>query len=382
MKLNGCVNDCANNVQLCVNKLGVPSNEIMVLTDAPCPGVKGASPPTKQNILHSMQKLVAGAQAGDMLYFSYSGHGTQVVDRTGEEADGMDEAIVPTDYDQTGRVITDDELYAYMVQPLPEGVLLTCMFDCCHAGTILDLDSCEDGGTGDKKKAGKKKYKKGKNTKDLIDEFAHVGLPRAIPPLMDYEPDELPVPMCQARGIGGPAVICFSGCRDDQTSLDVTLDGKPCGALTNCTLKALNAGGDKMDYQTLFRTSCDHMNTLRRSIGALTQQPQMSFTDAAEPASVKFCQPGAGGFSPAYPSPSDDVKPHKGKKEKAPKEKKEKPPKEKKEKAPKEGKDKKGKDKKGKNKDIDGDSDDDSEDEHYRKADYGRQVLAAALGRF
>merc|ERR1712228_665535 len=88
MKLNGCVNDCANNVKLCVNKLGVPPNEIMVLADEACPGVKGASPPTKQNIISSIQRLVSGAQSGDMLFFSYSGHGTQVPDRTGDEEDG------------------------------------------------------------------------------------------------------------------------------------------------------------------------------------------------------------------------------------------------------------------------------------------------------
>jgi len=386
--LNGCVNDAATNVQLCVNKLGVPANEIMVLTDADCPGVSGHSQPTKQNILSSMKRLVTGAQAGDMLFLSYSGHGTQVPDRTGEEADGMDEAIVPTDYESTGRVITDDELYAYLVKPLPEGVLLTCIFDCCHAGTILDLDSAEDstgagaGGSGKRAKAGKKKYKKGKGEKELAADFAGVGTPKSIPGPASYEADEIPEAECLSRGMGGPAVFCYSGCRDDQTSLDVTLGGKPCGALTNALQTAFSAGGEKDDYETLFRNACGNLDQLRKRCPSMTQCPQMSYTDAANPSSVNFCSPSAGGYDAAYPVPAkhSDKPPKEGKKPKKQKEQKEK-----KEKAPKAAKEKKEKKPKGgKSKDIDVDSDEseESEDEHQRKAEMGKHMLAAAFGRF
>ena len=50
----------------------------------------------------------------------------------------MDETLVPLDYQSAGQ-ITDDELHRIIVQPLPEGCKLTCVFDCCHSGTILDL---------------------------------------------------------------------------------------------------------------------------------------------------------------------------------------------------------------------------------------------------
>jgi hypothetical protein len=152
----------------------------MVLADCPCPGVKGAHLPTKENILHSIERLVTGAKAGDMLYFSFSGHGTQVPDHSGEEADGLDEAIVPGDFAEIGRVITDDELAAYLVAPLTEGVLLTCIFDCCHSGTILDLDSAMDStkGKGDKRKSGKKKYSKREISAEELAEYADVQSPK------------------------------------------------------------------------------------------------------------------------------------------------------------------------------------------------------------
>lgn len=366
MKLNGCVNDCATNVQLCVNKLGVPPHEVIVLADEELPGgIASVAPPTKQNIINSIKKFVHGAQAGDMFYFSYSGHGTQVVDRSGEEEDGMDEAIVPGDYEKTKRVITDDELDAYLVKPLPEGALLTAIFDCCHSGTILDLDTVEDSTSGggkskkDKKeKAGKKKYKKGKSEKELKEEFAEAGNPKAIPALMDYVPDEIPEPEFRARGMGGPTVFCFAGCRDDQTSLDVTLNGKPCGALTNSLQKAFHdKEGVNSDYESVFRSACHHMNDLRKTIPQLSQCPQFTYTEGDDSSRAKFCQPGSvgggAGYSPSHPpvmQDSHEDKDKKGKKEKGGKDKKEK------------------KEKGNKTKDLDDSSDSSaSEDKHSKK---------------
>jgi hypothetical protein len=44
--------------------------------------------------------------SNDLLFFSYSGHGSQVVDKNGDETDSRDEVILPLDFN----VITDDEL--------------------------------------------------------------------------------------------------------------------------------------------------------------------------------------------------------------------------------------------------------------------------------
>lgn len=35
--------------------------------------------------------------------------------------------------------IRDDDLLKYLVKPMREGVLVTCLMDCCHSGTVLDL---------------------------------------------------------------------------------------------------------------------------------------------------------------------------------------------------------------------------------------------------
>jgi len=54
--------------------------------------------PTQENIRREMEKLVEGAMPGDQFIFHYSGHGDQVeCERSVEEPDGFDEAIVPCD---------------------------------------------------------------------------------------------------------------------------------------------------------------------------------------------------------------------------------------------------------------------------------------------
>ena len=65
--------------------------------------------PTRANILRGVDWLVKGAKAGDALFFHFSGHGTQQKDEDANEADGMDEALVPSDHEKAG-LITDDQV--------------------------------------------------------------------------------------------------------------------------------------------------------------------------------------------------------------------------------------------------------------------------------
>lgn len=99
---------------------------------------------TKAKIEKAFAKLVSDTKPGDQVYFHYSGHGSQVPDQDGDETiDGMDETIVPSDYnprDEKTRAdsqIRDDDLHKFIDQLLakkPE--LVTMVFDCCQSGTV------------------------------------------------------------------------------------------------------------------------------------------------------------------------------------------------------------------------------------------------------
>lgn len=79
-----------------------------------------------------------GCQPGDSLVFHFSGHGSQKKNYTGDEIDGYDETLCPTDF-RTQGMIVDDEINATIVRPLPRGVQLHAIIDACHSGTVLDL---------------------------------------------------------------------------------------------------------------------------------------------------------------------------------------------------------------------------------------------------
>lgn len=111
-------------------------NERVVMLDTP--DHPKSFQPTYHNIVRQLLMLVRGARPGDKLVFCYSGHGIQMpTDDPGEE-DGLDEHIVPVDYNVEG-FISDNLLRSILVDYLPPGVSLLVIADACHSGTILDL---------------------------------------------------------------------------------------------------------------------------------------------------------------------------------------------------------------------------------------------------
>ena len=55
-----------------------------------------------------------------------------------DDHDGFVEAWIPWDFD-TADVVHDDDLLEVLVHPMPEGVTITCLMDCSHTGSMMDL---------------------------------------------------------------------------------------------------------------------------------------------------------------------------------------------------------------------------------------------------
>ncbi|PFH35996.1 ICE family protease (caspase) p20 domain-containing protein [Besnoitia besnoiti] len=136
-ELRGCVNDVHRMKNLLCSIYGFhdSSTTMVVLTDD---NPNALYRPTRNNMLKAMRWLSIDNRPGDSLFFHYSGHGGRQVDRSGIEQDGYDETILPVDFDTAGQIL-DDELHAFLVQPLQNGCRLTAVMDCCHSGTGLDL---------------------------------------------------------------------------------------------------------------------------------------------------------------------------------------------------------------------------------------------------
>ncbi len=84
---------------------------------------------TTKNVIKEIRSAAKKLVAGDTFLLSYSGHGAQVEDLSGDEADGEDETWCLYD-----RMFLDDEqreLYAEFA----EGVKIVVLSDSCHSGS-------------------------------------------------------------------------------------------------------------------------------------------------------------------------------------------------------------------------------------------------------
>ncbi|KAF8805044.1 hypothetical protein BYT27DRAFT_7243476 [Phlegmacium glaucopus] len=198
--LKGCANDARSMMSFLIKYHEFESKDILLLTDD---GQRASMTPTRKNMFDAMNWLVGDAKIHDSLFFHYSGHGGQVKDKTGKEADGLDEVIFPVDFKSTSHIV-DNDLFTALVAPLPPGCRLTAVFDSCHSGTILDLPYLH-------------------SAHGRLRSLGHI------------------TQRAQTRGVGpGADVICFAACKDDETSADSFQGGIAVGAMSYALLKILS----------------------------------------------------------------------------------------------------------------------------------------------
>lgn len=80
--------------------------------------------------------MVASARCGDWVVISWSGHGTYVPDKDGDEADGRDEALCCYNLsDGRAGLLVDDDLQLALNEA-GAGVTVMMIADTCHSGTV------------------------------------------------------------------------------------------------------------------------------------------------------------------------------------------------------------------------------------------------------
>ncbi|KAL5789611.1 hypothetical protein ACOSQ2_004499 [Xanthoceras sorbifolium] len=132
-ELHGCINDVIAMREVLIKRFGFDPSRIELLTDAPA----GSSlvVPTGANIKAALNRMVDGAEAGDVLFFHYSGHGAMIPSKKRGRPFRQDEAIVPTDFN----LITDLD-FRQLVNRLPKGTSFTILSDSCHSGGLIDKE--------------------------------------------------------------------------------------------------------------------------------------------------------------------------------------------------------------------------------------------------
>ncbi len=223
--LQGCVNDVTNIRDILLKYFGFKVKEIRVLVDERA---------TKKGLLSRLEWLVKGSKAGDRLIFQFSGHGSQIRDREGDELkDHLDEILCPHDMDWDGTYIVDDDLKAVFAD-LPKGANLEVLLDCCHSGT---------------------------GTREAMAMAClpadRAVKPRFLAPPMDIlcrQLDEEDLPETRLLRSTNPTThVLFSGCRDNQTSADAYIKGTYNGAFTYYFCKHLRDAQGSLSRSELLK---------------------------------------------------------------------------------------------------------------------------------
>jgi hypothetical protein len=208
--LSGCVNDANDWAELLRDEFAFGEN-VTLLTDADA---------TKSNILSALGGLIAGARGGDVVVFTYSGHGTWVYDRgERDESDNRDEALCAHD-----EIILDDEL-RNVIRQIDRDAYLTVISDSCHSGSVTRAML-------------KRAYEKDKDAAE------NAPKPRYMPP--DNEIDALRTEMVPIRRRAfypesDMPEILLSGCNATEYSDDAYISGRYNGAMTAMAISLIKS---------------------------------------------------------------------------------------------------------------------------------------------
>jgi hypothetical protein len=245
--LRGCVNDVKNLKSVLTRYYGFADSNIRTLTDLQA---------TKRAMQSAITNLIGKARAGDVLLLHYSGHGSNVPDGSGDEADGRDEILCPTDLDWQDPLL--DDWLRVEFDRLPAGVNFTVIMDCCHSGTNtraiqpldakrierflpcpLDLLAVESGRRlRGSVRGGRTELRATSRRGDIV----NVNMPELL----------------------------ITGCRSTQTSADAYIGNTYNGALTYNLVAAINARKGKLTYRELHHLA---LQSLKK--GRFDQVPQL-----------------------------------------------------------------------------------------------------------
>ncbi|MDQ3110902.1 MAG: caspase family protein [Bacteroidota bacterium] len=229
--LDGCVNDARSLLSIIQARYGFMENNIDTLFNEAA---------TRQGIFDGINKLIATAEKGDVVFIYYAGHGSQVKNSKSYDGTGWDQTIVPADQWD----IRNKELSALFNQLVDKGVILTLIFDSCHSGSIARGNSLP------------------------------VAFKERIAPAADWDAnDPAEYPKVEQRG-----ALLFSAAQRSQTAKETEDNDKtPHGAFTLALIRAIAASSASQSADRLFTRI---LGAIKSEGGPKFQDPILGGTEA------------------------------------------------------------------------------------------------------
>jgi pimeloyl-ACP methyl ester carboxylesterase len=257
--LSGCVNDIREIEAFLRERVegNGTSLDARVLTDEQA---------TRPAIIEGFRNHLTKAGPDDVAFFYYSGHGSQ--QRTAPELlhlepDGLDETVVCHDSRSEGGWDLADKELATLIRAVEEGGgHVSIVLDCCHSGS---------------------------GTRAAVDHrvgVRHVPLDDRVRPFETYElAGDLGEVEAVTRGssrdttgwsiAAGKRHVLLSGCRADELSKELPIEGRQRGVFSYALLTTLQGAGSSLTYRDVHKRV---EATVRRMVGE--QTPQIESVDS------------------------------------------------------------------------------------------------------
>lgn len=237
--LNGCVNDAHAWGELLTANYGFAGSDVRVITDAEA---------TKKTVVDALKDLLSGAQAGDVIVFQNSSHGSYLADTSGDEP-MYDELLCP--YDIADNHITDDELREMFANVKP-GVRLSVILDNCHSGSATRAAVGEGMGMQPPDRRRRRFLSPALRGKPILDN-PFKAKPKGTAKHPESKMNE----------------ILLAGCMDIEYSYDAYFNGVYHGAMTYYALQTIREANYKLTYAQL------HDGLLAKITTGYPQHPQL-----------------------------------------------------------------------------------------------------------
>jgi metacaspase-1 len=230
LQLLGCHNDARDMAQIAASA----GYQTTILLDDQA---------TTINVSTWLKGAAKRLERSDWLLITFAGHGGQVADTDGEEADGLDETIVLYD-----RMLLDDELYL-LLAGFHAGVKILFISDSCHSGTNYRNPE----------------YKSLISSQTMSGYYAHTGGAFRTPGmsvtqnafdknLNAYRAATVSLPV-SARTLVKASVVQLAACQDEQYAAD----GGGNGLFTTKLKQVWNGGAFKGSHRSLWQSIAREM---------------------------------------------------------------------------------------------------------------------------
>ena len=269
--LGGCINDAHQVKSVLLERFSFSEDGIKELYDFDA---------TREAILNGLDWLIRGAEAGDALVWSYSGHGTRLPnpqDPSGKDevlvafspewetllSNQLDASVLFLEENWELQFIRDEEIKACL-EALADGVNLTLLMDCCYSGDISKIP-----------RVFSRFVEPPASIQNAIHEAQQAHWHQAQESVPEPGLDELKLSKEHAKHLFQKVFlgnrfdfvstqeksILLAACSEKETALEKSFDGQICGVFTHHLISILRDQSTAMTYDDLMRALGQRMRS-------------------------------------------------------------------------------------------------------------------------